>query len=127
MNWRDVALGAGGVIGCATALAHGVLVQKFMVRPIEGLAEWRTSDLIRRLVAPLLHFSTFNWFVGGLALVWAAAVPGQEARLAVGLIVASAYLFAMLGNAWASRGRHPGWVLMALALVLIAVGLRPAA
>jgi hypothetical protein len=31
-------------------------------------------------------------------------------------------MFGAIGNLWATRGRHPGWMLMAAALVLILVG-----
>jgi hypothetical protein len=46
----------------------------------------------------------------------------QDARLATGLLVGSSYLYGALGNLWATRGRHPGWVLYVVALVLIAFG-----
>ena len=32
------------------------------------------------------------------------------------------YLMGALANLWGTRGRHPGWMLMAAALVLIVVG-----
>jgi hypothetical protein len=70
----------------------------------------------------LLHFSTFAWLVGGLALVAAAAWFGREVKLATGLLVGSLYLYGALGNAWATRGRHPGWILMAAAVGLIGYG-----
>jgi len=38
------------------------------------------------------------------------------------LFVGSLYLFGALGNLWATRGRHPGWMLMA-ALILIVIGI----
>jgi hypothetical protein len=71
----------------------------------------------------LLHFSTFAWLVGGLALIAAAFCHGPDVKLATGLLVGSLYLFGAVGNAWATRGRHPGWMLMAAAAVLIAYGL----
>jgi hypothetical protein len=55
-------------------------------------------------------------------LIAAAQWFGRDARLATGLFVGSLYVFAALGNFWATRGRHPGWMLMAIALVLIALG-----
>ena len=70
----------------------------------------------------LLHFSTIAWLVGGLALIVAAGWFGPQARLATGLCVGSLYLCGALGNLWGTRGRHPGWMLMAAALVLIVVG-----
>ena len=124
MNWHDVALGMAGVIGCAVAVIHGVLVQRLMVRPlaVSLLADKRIAAPVRKLVPPLLHFSTFSWFLGGFALIAAAAWLDHEARLAAGLFVGALYLFGALGNFWATRGRHPGWMLLAAALVLIVLG-----
>ena len=122
MNWHDAALAMAGVIGSGVAVVHGVLTQRLMVGPFEQLADRRIAAPIRRLVPLLLHFSTFNWFVGGLALIVAANSFGQEARLATGLLVGSSYLFGALGNLWATRGRHAGWMLYAVALVLIVYG-----
>jgi hypothetical protein len=107
MAWQEAALGLAGVIGSGVAVVHGILTQRLMVRP---------------LVPGLLHFSTFNWFLGGLALI-AAIWFEQDARLATGLLVGSSYLYGALGNFWATRGRHPAWVLYAVALILIAFGI----
>ncbi len=125
MNWQNAALGLAGVIGSGTAVVHGILTQRLMVRPIEALflTDKRTSAPIRRLVPLLLHFSTIVWFLGGLALIAAALWFDRDARLATGLFVGSTYLFGTLGNLWGTRGRHPGWMLMAAALILIAFGL----
>ena len=124
MNWQNAALGLAGVIGSGTAVIHGILTQRLMVRPIEALflADKRTSAPIRRLVPLLLHFSTIVWFLGGLALIAAALWFDRDARLATGLFVGSTYLFGTLGNLWGTRGRHPGWMLMAAALILIVFG-----
>ena len=123
MNWQDTALAMAGVIGVGTAVVHGILTQRLMVRPVEAfLVDKRIAAPIRRLVPPLLQFSTFNWFVGGLALIVAALWFGPDARLMTGLLVGSSYLYGAVGNLWGTRGRHPGWMLMAAALVLIAVG-----
>jgi hypothetical protein len=124
MDWHDAALAAAGAIGSATALVHGVLTQRLMVRPIQAaLADRNLPRAVRRLVPVLLQFSTFAWLLGGLALVAAAWCSDREAKLATGLLVGAFYLFGALGNAWATRGRHPGWMLMAAAAGLIGFGL----
>jgi hypothetical protein len=124
MSAHDWALAAAGLIGGGVAVIHGVLTQRLMVRPV--LADGRTPAIFRRLVPALLHFSTYNWLLGGVALVVVAvAAVGPGARLAAGLLVGSAYLFGVIGNAWATRGRHPGWMLYAVAVVLIGYGLSP--
>ena len=72
--------------------------------------------MIRRLVPALLHYSTVSWLAGGLALIAAALWAGPETKLVVGLGVGALFLYAALGNLWATRGGHPGWMLMAAAL-----------
>ena len=106
------------------AVFHGVLIQRLMVRPLEGffLTDKRTATSVKKLVPLLLHFSTISWLLGGFALIAAANWFEQGARLATGLFVGSLYLFGALANLWATRGRHPGWMLMAAAIVLIGFG-----
>jgi hypothetical protein len=124
-GFQNAALGLAGVLGSGTAVVHGILTQRLMVKPIEALLSGnkRVSAPIRRLVPLLLHFSTFSWFLGGLALIVAALWWGNDTKLAIGLSVGSIYSFGAVANAWATRGRHPGWMLMAAAILLIGVGL----
>ena len=126
MTWQDAALSSAGLIGSGVAVVHGVLTQRLMIRPFEALAGPKVAMPIRRLVPLLLHFSTVSWFLGGLALIAAANGFGRDARLATAVCVGAGYLFGAAGNLWATRGRHPGWMLMALALVLIVLGAEPA-
>ena len=37
MTWQNTALGLAGTIGSGTAVVHGILTQRLMVRPIEAL------------------------------------------------------------------------------------------
>jgi hypothetical protein len=124
MNWQTTSLAMAGIIGSTVAVIHGVLTQRLMVRPIEALlvANKRVGAPVRRLVPLLLHFSTFAWFAGGLALIAAAIWLERDIRLATALFVGCLYLFGALGNLWGTRGRHPGWMLLAVALVLIGFG-----
>ena len=125
MNWQNAALAMAGVIGCGVAVVHGILVQRLMVKPFEefALAGGRIGAPIRRLVPLLLHFSTISWFLGGLVLIAAARWSERDVRLTIGVFVGSLYLFGALGNLWGTRGLHPGWMLMTVALVLIAFGI----
>ena len=125
MNWQNAALAMAGVIGSSVAVFHGILVQRLMVKPFEefALADGRIGAPIRRLVPLLLQFSTISWFLGGLALIAAARWSERDVRLATGIFVGSLYLFGALANLWGTRGLHPGWMLMGVALVLIAFGI----
>jgi len=120
-NTQDLALAIAGGIGSAIAIVHGVLTQRLIVRPLEGAAKLPRST--RQLAAMLLQFSTFNWFIGGLALIIAAFAPGRDVKLAVGLLVGSSYLYGAAGNFIAARGRHPGWIFYGVALALTAYAL----
>jgi hypothetical protein len=125
MNCRNAALAMAGVIGCGVAVVHGIFVQRLTVKPFEefAFADGRMGAPIRRLVPLLLHFSTISWFLGGLVLIAAARWSERDVRLTIGIFVGSLYLFGALGNLWGTRGLHPGWMLMAVALVLIAFGI----
>jgi hypothetical protein len=125
MEIQDAALGLAGVLGSGTAVVHGILTQRLMVKPIDAFlsGNQRVSAPIRRLVPLLLHLSTISWFLGGLALLPAALWWGYDTKLAIGLSVGSLYLFGAVVNAWATRARHAGWMLMAAAVLLIVVGL----
>lgn len=122
MNLHDVALAAAGVIGIGVAVAHGIIIQRRIVRPLEKLSVTMPVSS-RRLLAGLVQFSTFNWFVGGLALIAAATWIEHGAKLATGLLVGSSYLYGAVGNFWVTRGRHLGWMLYAVALVLTVFGI----
>lgn len=125
MDLQDAALALAGLIGSGVAVVHGILVERLMVRPFAEISagDRRLSGPVRRLVPLLLHFSTVAWFLGGLALIAAAVWLEGTARLATALFVGSLFLFGAAGNLWATRGRHPGWMLMAAAVVLIAFSL----
>ncbi|WP_129790682.1 hypothetical protein [Sphingosinicella sp. CPCC 101087] len=125
MDWQDGALMLAGVIGSGVAVIHGILTHRAVVKPFGAVSagDKRIGAPIRRLAPLLLQFSTFNWFVGGLALIAAASWFGSEARMVTGLLVGSSYLFGAIANAWAIRALHPGWVLYSVATVLIGFGI----
>ena len=123
MDRHDLAFVIAGVIGSIGAIVHGVLTQRYIDRPLQELSATKLSRTIRRLVTVLLQCSTFTWLAGGIALIVAAYSLETQARLATGVIVGSTYLFATIGNLWATRGRHPGWMVFGLALLLVLYGL----
>jgi hypothetical protein len=124
MSWQDACLGLAGLIGSGVAIAHGILLQRIMIRPIAALlvADKGIAAPIRRLVPLLLHFTTVSWFLGGLALI-AAFWLESAARLATGLFVGGFYLYGTVIALWSARRPHPAWILMGIAVILIALGL----
>lgn len=122
MDW---ALAVAGMIGLVTALVHSVLVQRLMVAPLNAVVanQPNISAAIKGLIAPLLQFSGFAWGLGGIALILVALGAAQETRLAIGLFVGALYAFGAVFNFIATKGRHPGWMLMVVAVALIALAL----
>jgi hypothetical protein len=123
MGLGDDALAIAGTIGCVVAVVHGVLVQRVLVQPLEQITLPRFGRSNKRLLAALLHFSTFNWFLSGIALVCGAFFFGPQAKVVTALLVGSGYLFGAVGNLWSVRRPHPGWILYGLAVLLIAYDL----
>ena len=121
---QQMALIAAGLVGAGTALIHGILVQKFMIVPVDRRlkSEVIVSNPLRLLVVSLLQYSTFSWLAGGLALISAALFLGTEARLAVSWVVSLGYAYGVIANASATHGRHPGWMLLSLSIGLIIAG-----
>jgi hypothetical protein len=122
MNGPDIALIGAGMLGAGVAVAHGVIMQRYMVTPIERWfgAGAPLNAASKRLTPILLHLTTIYWLAGGLALIAAALWFDRSARLATAGCVAFLYVCATLGNFWGTRGRHPGWMLYAVSLALIA-------
>lgn len=99
MTWQDAALGAAGVIGIVVAVIQGRLVQRFMVRPLNARsgADDRMLPSVKKLTAPLLQVSTYNWLIGGVALIIVAGGFEQDVQVAIGLLVGSSHIFGAAG------------------------------
>ena len=120
MEAHDWAFIAAGGIGCTVSVIHGLLTHKLMTKP--ALANAPYPDNIRRLVPLLLQFSTFCWFFGGLAVIAAPFFLSVPQTLVTAAFVGVFYAFGALGNLWGTRGRHPGWILLVIAVALILYG-----
>ena len=125
MSWQDIALVLAGAIGVAVAVIHGVLVHRHMVKPLQRLdaEESGMRTQTRGLLGTLAQFTTYNWFLGGTALIIAAFWLSHELKVAIGFLVGSSYFYGAAGNLWYTRGRHPGWLLYAVAVLLIVISL----
>ena len=121
MHVADISVLLAGVMGAALAVAHGFVMQRRMITPLK--AHMKATRVLpkplERLVAPLLHVSTLAWFLGGVALILASWRPLDPLRPVVMVIVGLFYLYAAIANALATRGRHFGWVVMAIAVLLL--------
>jgi hypothetical protein len=117
ISWRDGALIAAGAISVITAMIHGRLLDPLIVVPLlRGSEGMRASA--KALVRPLMHVSTVDWMLGGLALISTGLWIEGPGRVMIGLLVGTQLLYAAAANAWGTRGRHPGGMLMAAAIAL---------
>ncbi|CAM3250664.1 hypothetical protein SPAN111604_13240 [Sphingomonas antarctica] len=123
MVWQDWAMVGAGITGTTVGIIHGSLLGPKMIDPIVGRLRStpEASGTTVRLTSALLHFSTFAWITGGLALVLAALLATDAVKGAATLFVGSQLLYGAIGNCWATRARHPGWLLMSVAVALLVV------
>lgn len=80
-------------------------------------------ERVRRLIWGVWQCSTIAWI--GLAVLlfvtpWLGSDPARRWIIAVSIVT---FGFAAAGNAWATRGRHFGWIAMVIVIGLAATGL----
>jgi hypothetical protein len=115
------------VLALVTGVIHSLLGERLIFRHL------RLGGLVPALAAPPLqarhirilwatwHLATiFGWAFAGVLLHWALGEDKPDT------IVANAVAFAYLGGAVlvliGTRGRHPGWLALALVAALVWVG-----
>ena len=91
-----------------------------MIQP--KLEEAPLTKTSQRLLPLLMQFSTICWFIGGIALITDPIWFDHSARLTTAIFVGGFYVYGAIGNLWGTRGRHIGWMLLAMAVLLIAYG-----
>lgn len=115
---KDMYLVIAGGGGILVALMHGYLGQAVVLRPITGVN--RTMARVNKAVFQL---STIYWLAVGVLLIatpfWLD--PAQRPLVVWGAVFV--YLSAALANAWATRGRHPGWALLSVTSAIALAGL----
>ena len=108
---RDILLQCSGFVAIAAALIHGVLGET-KVFPRMTIEPQRLRTLIRLV----WQASTVAWIGAGVLLAAAPSMASELARHWIVVTLAFVFAFAALANAWATRGRHFGW--MALSAVV---------
>ena len=114
---RDLILQCAGVAGIAVALIHGVLGEtkvfaKATIQP----------ESLRTLIRLVWQAGTVAWIGGGVLLIAAPWMASEAARHWIVVTLACVFAFAALANAWATRGRHFGWMALSAVVVMAAAG-----
>ncbi len=114
---QNVLLQAAGVAAIVAALIHGWLGEaKIFARVTIEPARLRT---LLRLV---WQAGTVAWIGGGVLLIAAPGLGSEPARHWIVATMACVFAFAALANAWATRGRHFGWMALSAVVALALAG-----
>jgi hypothetical protein len=115
---HDLALQISGALAILAGVVHGVLgeTRVFARARVEPAGA-------RRLLRLVWQCSAVAWVGGGILLLAAPYLSAETARRSIVLVLAAVYGFAALANAWATRGRHFGWMVLSGVVALALVGL----
>src|SRR5262245_42553860 len=114
---RDLLLQCSGLAAIAAALIHGVLGET-KVFPRMTIEPQRLRILIRLV----WQVSTVAWTGCGVLLIAAPSMVSDQARHWIVATLAGVFAFAALGNAWATRGKHFGWMALSAVVVMAVAG-----
>jgi hypothetical protein len=114
---RDLAIQAAGGFAIIVAVIHGVLGETKVFARARIEPAW-----IRLLLRLVFQCSTVDWIGFGVLLVAAPYMASEQARLWIVGAAVAAYGAGAIGNAWATRGRHFGWIAMTAVCALALVG-----
>jgi hypothetical protein len=117
VRMRDVLLLRSGVAAIAAALIHG-LIGELRIFPRITIQPARLGTLIRLV----WQAGTVAWIGGGVLLIAAPWMASEPARHWIVVTLACVFAFAALANAWATRGRHFGWMVLGAVVVMAAAG-----
>jgi hypothetical protein len=114
---RDILLQCSGLAAIAAALIHGVLgeTKVFPRLTIE-------PERLRTLLRLVWQVSTVAWIGGGVLLIAAPSMASDQARHWIVATLACVFAFAAFANAWATRGRHFGWMALGAVVVMAVAG-----
>lgn len=114
---RDLSLQCAGLLAIAVALVHGILGETKVFR--RATIE---PERLRSLIRLVWQASSVAWIGCGVLLI---ATPWMDSALARRWIVITmicVFGFSAFANAWATRGRHFGWVALSVVVAMTAAG-----
>ena len=114
---RDLLLQCAGILAIAVAFIHGILCET-KVFPRATIEPPRLRTLIRLV----WQASTVAWIGCGLLLIATPWMDSATARRWIVLTMIGVFGFSACANAWATRGRHFGWMALIAVVVMAAAG-----
>jgi hypothetical protein len=116
-SMRDLLLQIAGLAAIAVAVTHGVLGET-KVFPRASIEPPR----LRLLIRLVWQAGTIAWIGCGVLLIAAPMMASDPARHWIVVTLACVFAFAAFANAWATRGRHFGWMAMSAVVALAVAG-----
>lgn len=115
---ETILLPLAGVLGVLVALAHGYLGETRIIA-----AASFPSRQAKALVRAIWQLSTVTWALGSLAIAAAPSLIAESATRQVVVAVAILpMLWGIIANAWITKGRHFGWMALAVVVGLAVTG-----
>jgi hypothetical protein len=116
-NMRDLMVQAAGIAAIVVALIHGWLGEaRIFARATIA------PERLRTLIRLVWQASTVAWIGGGVLLVAAPWMASDAARHWIIATMAAVFAFAAAANAFATRGRHYGWLALSAVVGLAVAG-----
>ncbi|MDA9430427.1 hypothetical protein [Bradyrhizobium sp. CCBAU 51627] len=114
---RDLLLQCAGVGAIVVALIHGVLgeAKVFARARIE-------PERLRTLIRLVWQASTVAWIGCGVLLIAVPWMDSGAARHWVVITMVGVFGLSACANAWATRGRHFGWMALSAVVAMAVAG-----
>jgi hypothetical protein len=113
---RDILLQCSGLLAIAAAIIHGTLTE-IRLFPRVTIEPQRQRTLFRLV----FQLPTVAWIACGVLLIVPPSMGSESARHWMIVAFACLFVFSAVVNAWGTRGRHFGWVVLGVVAAL-AVG-----
>jgi hypothetical protein len=117
VSMRDILLQFSGALAILVALIHGVLTET-KIFPRVTIEPERLRTLFRLV----WQIPTVAWIACGVLLIAAPSMASDTARHWMVVAFAVLFAFSAFGNAWGTRGKHFGWMLLSAVAVLAVAG-----
>ena len=107
-----LALQAAGILAILAAIGHGYLGDRTLrAQPI-------ADEHLKLFIRYCYQFGSLAWLIGGILFLTMPPELPASVQIWLVLIITPLYALGAVVNAWFTRGRHFGWVLLAAVVIL---------
>ncbi len=112
----DMAIQVAGALAMIAAVGHGYLGDKQLA--VQNISPPSLKPFLRCCY----QFGSMGWLVGGVLLLLTPAYFTGQNRTVLVYALIPMFLFGSIVNAWFTRLRHMGWVMLFVVVVLAIMG-----